>query len=165
MGLRRLRGPDHRRRSGRSDPGGTCSTTGSRAGSRAAEVARRVDRVIARVRAVPGDVACVAHGHVLRVFAARWIGLAPSVGRSLVLDPASLSELGWDREQPVIAVEPALTVPPGSREAWPHGAAVRRSAGALAQRRHPALGPGHHVGQVERVEVGAHVLARRRPTR
>jgi broad specificity phosphatase PhoE len=71
-------------------------------GESTADVARRVDRVIARVRAVPADVACVAHSHVLRVFAARWIGLDPSVGRSLVLDPATYSELGWDRERPVV---------------------------------------------------------------
>ena len=66
------------------------------------DVAARVDRVIARVRATPGDVACVAHSHVLRVLAARWIGLDPGVGRSLVLDPAAVSELGWDREHPVV---------------------------------------------------------------
>ncbi len=53
------------------------------------EVAARVDRVIARIRAAPGDVACVAHAHVLRVLAARWIGLDPVVGRSLILDPAA----------------------------------------------------------------------------
>jgi len=66
------------------------------------DVTRRVDRVIDRVRAVEGDVACVAHAHLLRVLTARWIGLEPEVGRSLVLGPASLSELGWDRDQPVI---------------------------------------------------------------
>jgi broad specificity phosphatase PhoE len=66
------------------------------------DVAARVDRVIARVRATPGDVACVAHSHVLRVLAARWIGLDPGVGRSLVLDPAAVGELGWDREHPVV---------------------------------------------------------------
>jgi probable phosphoglycerate mutase len=66
-------------------------------------VGRRVDRVIERVRAVPGDVACVAHGHVLRVMAARWAGLDASAGRSFTLDPGSLGQLGWEREQPVIS--------------------------------------------------------------
>ena len=66
------------------------------------DVAARVDRVIARVRATPGDVACVAHSHVLRVLAARWIGLDPTVGRLFVLGPAGLSELGWDRGQAVV---------------------------------------------------------------
>ena len=46
---------------------------------RPAEVAARVDRVIARSRAIDADVALFAHGHVLRVLAARWIGL-PALG-------------------------------------------------------------------------------------
>ncbi|MGD0312312.1 MAG: histidine phosphatase family protein [Acidimicrobiales bacterium] len=66
------------------------------------DVARRVDRVIERIHAAEGDVACVAHSHVLRVLAARWIGVDPSFGRSLVLSPGSFSELGWDRERPVV---------------------------------------------------------------
>jgi probable phosphoglycerate mutase len=77
-------------------------TDGAPGGETADQVAARVDRVIARVRAVDGDVACVAHAHVLRVLAARWIGLDPCGGRSFVLGPASFSELGWEREQPVI---------------------------------------------------------------
>jgi probable phosphoglycerate mutase len=71
-------------------------------GEDAADVGRRMDRTIERIRAVSGDVACVAHSHALRVLAARWIGLDPTAGRHLVLGPASLSELGWEREQPVI---------------------------------------------------------------
>src|ERR1700676_472969 len=83
-------------------PGWDLFTDGVPGGESAADVARRVDRVIARIRTVPGDVACVAHSHVLRVFAVRWIGLDPSVGRNLVLDPAAYGELGWDRECPVV---------------------------------------------------------------
>jgi probable phosphoglycerate mutase len=67
-------------------------------------VGLRVDRVIARVRTADGDVACVAHGHVLRVLAARWVELEAREARCLALDPASISELGWDREQPVISL-------------------------------------------------------------
>ncbi len=65
---------------------------------------RRVDRVIDRVRAGSGDVACVAHGHVLRVLAVRWVGLAAPAARALSLGPAALSELGWEREQAVITL-------------------------------------------------------------
>jgi probable phosphoglycerate mutase len=83
-------------------PGWELFADGAPDGESAAEVAVRVDRVIARIRSTPGDVACVAHSHVLRVLAARWIGLEPAVGRSLVLDPAAVSELGWDREHPVV---------------------------------------------------------------
>ena len=87
----------------RERPGWDLFDDGAPGGRRADDVGRRVDRVIERVRAVSGDVACVAHGHVLRVMAARWVGLEPSAGRSLALSPASLGELGWDREQPVIS--------------------------------------------------------------
>ncbi len=83
-------------------PGWELFADGVPDGETAADVGVRVDRVIARVRAVGGDVALVAHSHVLRVLVARWIGLDPTVGRLFVLGPAGLSELGWDRGQPVV---------------------------------------------------------------
>ena len=67
-----------------------------------ADVAVRVDRVIGRARAADGDVAVFAHGHVLRVLTARWCDLAPVEGRRFVLDPATLSILGWERENAAI---------------------------------------------------------------
>ncbi len=84
-------------------PGWDLFDDGAPGGETAADVGRRVDRVIERVRAVPGEVACVAHAHVLRVLAARWIGLEPVGARYFVLAPASLSSLDWEREQPVIS--------------------------------------------------------------
>ena len=57
------------------------------------QVGVRVDRVIAKVRAVRSDAALFAHGHVLRVLAARWLGLAPSAGAHFLLDTATLSVL------------------------------------------------------------------------
>jgi broad specificity phosphatase PhoE len=57
------------------------------------QVGVRVDRVIARVRAVSGNAALFAHGHVLRVLAARWLGLAPSAGAHFLLDTATVSVL------------------------------------------------------------------------
>ncbi len=75
---------------------------GTPGGEDATDVGWRVDRVIARVRAAPGDVVCVAHAHLLRVVGARWIGLDPTGGRHFQLAPCSLSELGWERQQPVI---------------------------------------------------------------
>lgn len=83
-------------------PGWNLFDDGAPAGEELAHVARRVDRVIARVRAVPGNVACVAHAHLLRVLAARWLGLEADGGRYFVLGAASVSELGWEREEPVI---------------------------------------------------------------
>jgi broad specificity phosphatase PhoE len=71
-------------------------------GESPAQVAERVDRVIARIRAVDGDVALFAHGHVLRVFAARWVGLPPAAGRHFLLDPATVSVLAHDRGMPAV---------------------------------------------------------------
>jgi probable phosphoglycerate mutase len=76
---------------------------GAPGGETAAEVGVRVDRVIARVRALEGDVALVAHAHLLRVLAARWVGLPPDRARSFTLGPASLSVLGWERTEPVVS--------------------------------------------------------------
>lgn len=66
------------------------------------EVGRRADRVLEEIRAVEGDVLIFAHGHVLRVLAARWLELPPADGRLFALDPATLSTAGYEREQPVI---------------------------------------------------------------
>ncbi|MGO8873333.1 MAG: histidine phosphatase family protein [Acidimicrobiales bacterium] len=83
-------------------PGWDLFRDGAPGGEAAEDVAARVDRVIERVRAARGDVACVAHSHVLRVLVTRWIDLDPTAGRHFVLAPASLSELGWERDQPAV---------------------------------------------------------------
>ena len=57
------------------------------------QVGARVDRVIARIRAVTGDVALFAHGHVLRVFGARWLELPASAGSHFLLETATLCTL------------------------------------------------------------------------
>lgn len=66
------------------------------------QVAARVDRVIAAARAAGGTTLVVAHGHVLRMLTARWLGLPPQDGRFFRLDTATVSLLGWERETPVI---------------------------------------------------------------
>jgi broad specificity phosphatase PhoE len=68
------------------------------------DVGARADRVIARIRAAQadGDVLVFAHGHLLRVLAARWIGLPPASGGLFELSTATLSIVGWDREAPSI---------------------------------------------------------------
>jgi probable phosphoglycerate mutase len=71
-------------------------------GEHAADVGRRVDRVIAEIRDAGGDVAVFAHGHVLRVLAARWVELPPAGGLAFALETASVSVLGYERETPVI---------------------------------------------------------------
>ncbi|HEY8637481.1 MAG TPA: histidine phosphatase family protein [Candidatus Limnocylindrales bacterium] len=66
------------------------------------QVAARADRVVARVRAAQGDALVVAHGHLLRVVAARWLRLRPASGSLFALGTATVSILGWEREYPVI---------------------------------------------------------------
>ena len=66
------------------------------------QVAERTRRVIARAVAAGGDVALFAHGHVLRILAACWLGVPPDGGRLLALGTASLSVLGHERETRVI---------------------------------------------------------------
>jgi probable phosphoglycerate mutase len=74
-------------------PGETLSQVGSRA-----------DAVLSRVRPLlsDGDVALVAHAHLLRVLTARWLGLAPADGRLLSLETGTLSALGTEHDEPVI---------------------------------------------------------------
>jgi probable phosphoglycerate mutase len=71
-------------------------------GEDAASVGTRVDRVIAAVEGIDGAVALFAHGHVLRVLAARWLGLAPEAGALLALGTGTLSVLGYERETRVV---------------------------------------------------------------
>ncbi len=88
-------------------PGWTVFSDGAPGGELAGEVAARVDRVIARAKAAASDrqdVACFAHGHVLRVLGARWVEMAPEDGRHLKLGTAALCILGYEHESPVIEV-------------------------------------------------------------
>lgn len=71
---------------------------GAPGGETAEEVGGRADRVIAVAREADGDVLAFAHGHIMRVVAARWLDLAPADGRLFVLGTARISELGWERE-------------------------------------------------------------------
>jgi probable phosphoglycerate mutase len=88
----------------RTRPGWTVFADGCPGGETAAEVGARTDRVVERVRSLPGGKAIAfAHGHVLRVLAARWIGLPPDDGAHFELGTATVSVLGWERETPVVS--------------------------------------------------------------
>ncbi len=83
-------------------PDWTIWSNGVPRGETADQVGERADRVIARSLAAGGDVALYGHGHILRVLAARWLGMAATAGRSFGLDTACLCKLGYERETQVI---------------------------------------------------------------
>jgi probable phosphoglycerate mutase len=75
---------------------------GVEGGETIAQVGARADRLLPQLDTAPGDVAVFAHGHFLRVLAARWLGLEPDAGRLLALDPATISVLGFEHEWRVL---------------------------------------------------------------
>jgi probable phosphoglycerate mutase len=85
-------------------PGWQIFFDGCAGGESLADISARADRVIARVRAIPGTVLLFAHGHILRVLGARWLGLEAGAGRLLMLNTATLSELGYEHtvHEPII---------------------------------------------------------------
>jgi broad specificity phosphatase PhoE len=83
-------------------PGWSIWSDGAPDGEPLAEAAARADRVIARAEGAGGDVALFAHGHILRIVGARWLGLPPDAAAGLALSTASLCILGFERERHVI---------------------------------------------------------------
>ena len=83
-------------------PGWSVWTGGVPGGETVEQVGQRARRVIARAVAAAGGVALFAHAHVLRVLAACWLGLPPADGRLFALGPASVSVLGYERENRVL---------------------------------------------------------------
>jgi probable phosphoglycerate mutase len=88
----------------RERPGWTIFTGDPPAGETAADVGARADRIVARAIATDGLVAVFSHGHFLRVLGARWIGLPVADGALLALDTASLSVLGYERDDRVLRI-------------------------------------------------------------
>jgi broad specificity phosphatase PhoE len=85
-------------------PGWLVFRDGCPGGEAPEQVGARADRVIARARAAEGDVVLFAHGHVLRVLAARWLGLPPGHGQHFLLDTGTLSVLGYYRDVPAVKI-------------------------------------------------------------
>jgi probable phosphoglycerate mutase len=83
-------------------PGWSLWADGVPNGETAVQVGQRADRIVARVRGLEGDALCFAHGHLLRVLAARWIGLPAVGGRLLLLGTGSTGIAGWEQEVPAI---------------------------------------------------------------
>jgi broad specificity phosphatase PhoE len=85
-------------------PGWLIFRDGCPGGETPEQVGARVDRIIARSRAVDGDIALFSHGHLLRVLGARWIGLPAGGGQHFQLDTGTLSVLDYYCEMPAVRV-------------------------------------------------------------
>jgi broad specificity phosphatase PhoE len=83
-------------------PGWLLWREGCPGGEDARQVGARADSLIDELRGLAGDAALFAHGHVLRVIAARWVGLPPEAGGLLALSTGTLGVLGYEREVAVI---------------------------------------------------------------
>jgi probable phosphoglycerate mutase len=86
-------------------PGWSLFRDGCPGGESPDQVAARADRVVARIRAVGGDVLLFSSGHFLRMLGARWLGMEPLWGRVFFLGTGSLSRLSYEHasfEEPVI---------------------------------------------------------------
>jgi len=92
-------------------PGWMLFSDGCPGGETPERVSARIDRVIARTRAVQGQVALFAHGHVFRVFAARWLGLPAAAGGHFLLDTATLNILSYYHGIPALKRWNAPLVP------------------------------------------------------
>jgi broad specificity phosphatase PhoE len=85
-------------------PGWLIFRDGCPGGETPEHMAVRVDRVIARSRAVDGNTVLFSHGHVLRVFVARWIGLPAGSGQHFLLNTGTLCVLGYYRNIPAVRI-------------------------------------------------------------
>jgi broad specificity phosphatase PhoE len=88
-----------------TEPGWSVWTSEIRGGETVEHVGERADGVIARALEAQGDAGRVilfAHAHILRILAARWVGLPATDGALLALGTGSVSVLGWERETRVI---------------------------------------------------------------
>ena len=95
-------------------PGWELYRDGCPDGESPGEVAARADRFIARVREIGGDVLAFSSGHIIRMIAARWLGLSPGNGRFFYCRPASVGVLGFEhknRDEPIVGLWNHVTHP------------------------------------------------------
>jgi broad specificity phosphatase PhoE len=103
-----------------AQPGWLIFRDGCPGGESPDEVATRVDRVITRIRAATGDVAIFAHGHLLRVFGARWLELPACAGSHFLLETATLCVLSSYHAVPAVKRWNAPLVTGGARREESH---------------------------------------------
>jgi probable phosphoglycerate mutase len=81
------------------------------------DVAGRADRFIGRVHGLEGDTLAFSSAHIIRMIAARWLGLPPGAGRFFFCRPASVGVLGFEhnsRDEPIICLWNYIAPPPES---------------------------------------------------
>jgi broad specificity phosphatase PhoE len=89
----------------RERPGWELFRDGCPDGESPQDVAARADRFIAQIRGIERNVLAFSSGHIIRMIAARWLGLPPGAGRFFFCRPASVGVLGFEhdsRDQPII---------------------------------------------------------------
>ncbi|MBU6447192.1 MAG: histidine phosphatase family protein, partial [Verrucomicrobia bacterium] len=84
------------------NPGWTIFDQGAPHGESPEQVGQRADAVLHKILTYSGNVALFSHGHFLRVLTARFLGMAPEMGKLFLLSVASISILGFERRQPVM---------------------------------------------------------------
>lgn len=77
---------------------------GAPGGELPSQIGHRADQFLQKIRHRQGNVAVFSHGHFLRVLTARFLGLPVEDGKLFLLSVASMSILGFDREQPVVVL-------------------------------------------------------------
>jgi broad specificity phosphatase PhoE len=98
----------------RERPGWELFRDGCPGGESVQDVADRADRFIARVQELGGDVLAFSSGHIIRMIAARWLGLPPAAGRCFFCQPGSVGELGFEhdsRDEPIVRLWNSVDVP------------------------------------------------------
>ena len=90
-----------------NQPGWEMFRDGCPDGDAPQDVAARADRFIAKARGIDGDVLAFSSAHIIRMIAARWLGLPPGAGRFFFCRPASVGVLGFEhnsRDEPIISM-------------------------------------------------------------
>ncbi len=86
----------------KTDPTWDIFSSGAPGGESVAAVGQRAKRVLKKIQQIQGDVALFSSGHFLRTLTACYLQLTPAEGRLFLLSPASISILGYEREDPVL---------------------------------------------------------------
>jgi broad specificity phosphatase PhoE len=100
-------------------PGWEMFRDGCPGGESPQDVAARADRFIARVRGIGGDVLAFSSAHIIRMIAARWLGLPPGAGRLFFCRPASVGVLAFEHDsldEPIVGLWNYVAPPRESRE-------------------------------------------------